>query len=169
MKTHLEIIDRLIDDTISSRLLWYDDGDYFRSTIRTEKHGLKLDTIFKLSDCMYSDPANIYTTYEDDDIITVDIYIKKNAGGKEIFCIRIKDHQLKLLELLNVVMHFRKKVSGNKEFEIGDKVRIKRVNDVYHNKFGQIRNIIGDDCSVKIGFNTFYYGKHELEKIFDEK
>jgi len=104
-KTPSEIINLLINDTVNNKLHWYYDKqrDYYYCRVRTDKKNNIIDTIFKLSEqsLPYSEFGCYFEEY-DDFVIYLDICISKNKK-KEIFCKRIQDYQLKLLELSSAV------------------------------------------------------------------
>lgn len=114
-KKNEQILDLLIDDTKKGKLHWYADNpnDFIYTKmvkIFTDKRGdTRIDTIFKLSDSIYEEeyPEMGFVSYEFQDLFnsltTLDIYIKKN-NKKEIFCKRISDHQMKLDELMRLVL-----------------------------------------------------------------
>jgi hypothetical protein len=113
MKKEEDIVDKLMEDTMNGKLNWYKDDEYIFCTVRTEQGTEIIDTIFRLWEESYMDEFSGYMGYdiesEDDDyFIILDIYMKKNKKGKEIFIGRIKSFQLKLTELLNVVIRIKK-------------------------------------------------------------
>jgi hypothetical protein len=112
-KSEEDIVDRLMDDTIQGKLNWYKDEEYIYCSVRTEKGTDIVDTIFRIWEESYMNEFTGYVGYdiedEDDEyFIILDIYMKKNKKGKEIFIWRIKNYQLKLTELLNVVLRISK-------------------------------------------------------------
>jgi len=98
-----QIIELLIKDTIGNKLHWYYDYDYFYCKIMTQNKNTTVHTIFKLSETVFPNSEFGY----DDFVVNLDIYISKNKKN-EIFCKRISDYQLKLVELLNAVLHVKK-------------------------------------------------------------
>lgn len=112
-KSEEDIVDRLMEDTMNGRLNWYKDDEYIFCTVRTEKETDIVDMIFRIWEESYMDEYTGYVGYdiedEDDEyFIILDIYMRKNKKGKEIFIGRIKSYQLKLTELLNVVLKIKK-------------------------------------------------------------
>jgi len=103
-----EIIERLIDDTMRNKLHWYSKDDFSYCTVRTEKTGNIIETIFRLSEI--EEPMDIMFTDYGEYLIVLDVYMRKNKKPKEIFCFRIKSFQLKLVELLTAVMHVKKEL-----------------------------------------------------------
>jgi len=108
-----ELIEKLIEDKISNKLNWYKKDYYFYCTIRKIQKTDIIDTIFKLIETVEDDVMDMmsYTEFslEDEYSIKLDIYLRKNKK-KESFCVRIDDHQLKLLELLEAVMKVKKQL-----------------------------------------------------------
>jgi hypothetical protein len=121
-KKNEQIIDLLINDTKKDKIYWYTDNPndfiYTRMIkLYSDKRGdTRIDIIFKLSDSIYEEefeyPEMGYASYEFQNlfnsITTLDIYIKKN-NKKEIFCKRISDYQMKLDELMRLVIIVMKK------------------------------------------------------------
>ena len=112
-KSDEDIVDSLMEDTMKGKLIWYKDDEYIFCTISTEKGTEIIETIFRLWEESYMNEFSNYMGYElededDEYLIILDIYMRKNKKGKEIFIGRIKNYQLKLTELLNVVIKIKK-------------------------------------------------------------
>jgi len=106
---HEQILDKLIDDTMANKLHWYNNGDYLYCTMRVDKKGTIVDTIFRIGDRETVNEEDLFTSWNGEFLIVLDVYMRKNKQmNKEIFCFRIKDYQLKLTELLNAAMHVKK-------------------------------------------------------------
>ncbi len=107
-KSDIDIIDLLMEDTKKGRLHWFGEDDMIYTNV-VEKYGeTAVDTIFKISDQLIEDEyENEMFGYEFQDmfsnVITLDIYMRKN-NKKEIFCRRISTGQLKLSNLLEIIL-----------------------------------------------------------------
>lgn len=118
-KSNEDLIEDLTHDTFERKLRWYGDDsmDYYYCRRRVIKNDIsnikddkdKIDIIFKISESLVDEeeddvPYQFQAYYESYPSISLEIYMSKN-GKKEIFCKRIMDHQLKLVELLSTVVH----------------------------------------------------------------
>ena len=106
-KTDEQIVERLMNDSKDHKFHWHKDSDYIYTKLMKVHEDTKIDIIFKISDQL--EQLEIYSEYQNelqddfDSIITLDIYMRKN-GKKEIFCRRISALQLKLSNLLEIVL-----------------------------------------------------------------
>jgi len=118
-KSDSDIIDLLMEDTKKNKLEWYGEDDMIYTKVTKNYGETKIDTIFKISDQLMEDEygENEMFGYEFQDmfsnVITLDIYMSKN-GKKEIFCRRISIGQLKLSNLLEIVLPDLRKKSDKK-------------------------------------------------------
>ena len=115
-KTDEQIISKLLEDTKANKLRWYFVGEeraieYLYTKVRKEVtiKGDKtiISTIFKIADQLIEDDEQ-YSEFQEDifaqvNLITLDVLFNKN-NKKDIFCKRILGHQLKLSELVALVL-----------------------------------------------------------------
>lgn len=105
-KTDDEIVDRLTEESKKGLLNWYRDQDFIYTRRIIKKDDTRIDILFKISDELLEDEIySEYAYYQDamGSMITLDIYMTKNHK-REIFIRRISMPQLKLSDLLEVVM-----------------------------------------------------------------
>lgn len=115
-KTDEQIIDQLMAESKKGLLNWYSDNDYIYTRRIIKKNDTRVDILFKISDQLLEDEIySEYAYYQDAfaNMITLDIYMTKNHK-KEIFIRRISSFQLKLSNLLEIVMPNVKKKPDNK-------------------------------------------------------
>jgi len=120
MKPEDEIISTLMRDTKDKKFTWYADPKeeilYCKRRLVKDpstniKGNDKIDLIFKISDQLVEEEideddymfAEYQGFYPSRNLISLDISISKN-NKKEIFCRRITSYQLKLTELLEIIL-----------------------------------------------------------------
>lgn len=104
-----EIIDKLISDTKRNAIHWYNTTDMIYCKIGKQIGNNLIFIIFKISDQMVEEyPYNKFdfdqsSSDVNDTVIVLDIYISK-SNKREIFCKRIQDYQLKLINLIDTII-----------------------------------------------------------------
>lgn len=104
MRNNLEIVNTIIKDTIENKLSWKKDFDVIRCSTITNKNGITVELVFEINEEEFDEYSEYSIT---DYMIYLDVFFRKN-NGKLIQIKRIKDNQIKLIELLNTINFIKK-------------------------------------------------------------
>lgn len=103
-KTNEDIIDNLLSDTRTNKIIWFSDDDIFYTKINVKDD---INIIFKFSDTYEEEEEytefGAYMDMFSFNMLTLDVYLTKKYK-KEMYCKRITSNQVKLQDLLNMLI-----------------------------------------------------------------